>query len=184
MKSNQTVEYIASLAARTVTARMTGKADIVVSVSNMHAANVEFGLLFGIQSRLSNAAAIDKADKKTGIVRSAQEVIDLRHAALQQIADHLNSGSADWDVARAGGGVDNSGLTMEAIARVYFKSDVNLAEQKVTALADKKMVTRKEMLATYANIPDVAAMMGTIRAERAQRTGIDAVALADELANA
>lgn len=180
--AKKTVMYNIDTAARRVTADIAGHGVVSVSLDAMSEANRAYAVYFGIQSRLSNAAAIER--NSDGRILTPEEMVAERFARMSAIAAHLNGGAEEWDLPRsAGGGGDQSGLVIEAIARNYGWS-VESTEAKITALAEKKGQSRREVLATYANIPDVARVMGDIRAERAAKRGLDAVALADELANA
>lgn len=172
MKSNQTVGYAMDLINRTVTASMPGRENIVVRLTDMHPNMREYATLFGIQSRLSNGAAIDKQDRKTGVIRSDAEMKALRHEALMQIADHLNSGAAEWDITRAAGtGPDTSGITLAAIMRALSKPGEPLsaadADAKVDAFALKHNLERKAAFGRIALIPEVADAIAAIKAERA-----------------
>lgn len=155
-----------------------------LNVTALHPVIVQRAMQHGLVQRIGDGGAVERQDKATGHIRSDAEMDDIKRARIVALIEHYNSGTAEWNLTRSagGGGVDNTGLTIEAIARTY-KWDVATTEAKVTRLAESKGITRKEMLQTYANIPDVAAMMGTIKAERAARTGLDAQSLADELMN-
>jgi hypothetical protein len=156
-----------------------------LNLTAVHAANKERAIIHGMIQRIGDGGAVERMDKATGTIRTDAEMDAIKRARLEALIAHYNSGTPDWNLVRSntGGGVDTSGLTIEAISRVYGWS-VTDTERKVDTLAQKKGIERKEMLRTYSNIPDVAAMIGTIKAERAARTGLDAVSMADELANA
>lgn len=145
----------------------------------------ERAMIHGMLQRIGDGGAVERMDKQTGLIRTDAEMDGIKRARITALIEHYNSGTAEWNLTRTsgGGGVDTSGLTIEAISRVYGWS-VTDTERKVDTLAEKKGIERKEMLRTYANIPDVASMIGTIKAERAARTGLDATSMADELANA
>jgi hypothetical protein len=154
-------------------------------MAGIHADNREQAMYHGFIQRIGDGGAVERQDKQTGMIRTDAEMDSIKRARIEALIAHYNSGTPDWNLVRSntGGGVDTSGLTIEAISRVYGWSVAD-TERKVDTLAEKKGIERKEMLRTYANIPDVAAMIGTIKAERAARTGLDAVSMADELANA
>ena len=180
--AKKTVTYGIDTTARRVTADIAGHGTIVVNLGSMSAANLEYAVYFGIQSRLSNAAAVER--NADGRILTPEEMVRERFARMSAIAAHLNGGAEAWDLPRtSGGGADQSGLTIEAIARNYGWSVAD-TEGKIDRLAEKKGQTRKEVLAMYAGIPDVQRIMGEIRAERAAGRGLDAAALADELAEA
>lgn len=145
----------------------------------------ERAMIHGMLQRIGDGGAVERMDKATGLIRTDAEMDNIKKARITALIEHYNSGTAEWNLTRTsgGGGVDTSGLTIEAISRVYGWSVAD-TERKVDTLAAKKGIERKEMLRTYANIPDVASMIGTIKAERAARTGLDAQGMADELANA
>lgn len=183
MKSNQMVECIIDEVAQTLTFKVDGHKDvpIVHLLKLTHPDNIAYAALHGFKQRDVDGAAVDAADKKTGIIRTYAERCRLKHERIARLVEHYNSGAPDWDLMRsAGGGIDNTGLTIEAIGRVY-DWDIATVEVKVDTLAQKKGIDRRATLATYANIPDVAAMIGTIKAERAARLGLDAASMAEEL---
>ena len=153
--------------------------------ASVHADNRNQAMYHGFIQRIGDGGAVERQDKATGLIRTDAEMDDIKKARIEALIAHYNSGTAEWNLVRSstGGGVDTSGLTIEAISRVYGW-DTATVEAKVTKMAESKGIERKEMLRTYANIPDVASMIGTIKAERAARTGLDAVSMADELANA
>lgn len=156
-----------------------------LNITALHPAIVQRAMIHGMVQRIGDGGAVEREDKATGLLRTSEEMDAIKKARITALIEHYNSGTAEWNLTRsASTRPDTSGLTIEAIARVYFKSDIAETERKVTSLAEKKGIERKEMLRTYANIPDVAAMIGTIIAERAARTGLDAQSMADELANA
>jgi hypothetical protein len=156
-----------------------------LDTSKMSAECKERAMIHGLVQRIGDGGAVERQDKATGLIRTDAEMDDIKKARIMALIEHYNSGTTEWNLTRSstGGGVDTSGLTIEAISRVYNWTVAD-TERKVDTLAEKKGIERKEMLRTYANIPDVASMIGTIKAERAARTGLDAVSMADELANA
>jgi hypothetical protein len=152
--------------------------------SNMNTANLQRAQTHGMVQRIGDGGAVERIDKVTGLMRTDAEMDAIKKARIVQLIEHYNSGTAEWNLTRAAAtGPDTSGLTIEAISRVYGW-DTGTVDSKVTKMAEKKGISRREMLGTYANIPDVATMIGTIKAERAARTGLDAQGMADELANA
>jgi hypothetical protein len=150
----------------------------------LHADVRERAMIHGLIQRVGDGGAVERLDASTGTIRTDDEMDAIKMARMKTLINHYNSGTADWNVARGlPKGPDNSGLTIEAISRVYGW-DIPTVEAKVTKMATEKGIERKAMLATYGNIPDVAAMIGTIKAERAAHTGLDAVGMADELMRA
>lgn len=153
-------------------------------LGSIHADNRERAMVHGLVQRVGDGGAVERLDASTGTIRTDAEMDAIKMARMMALINHYNSGTAEWNVARGlPKGPDNSGLTVEAISRVYGWS-VDTVEAKVTTMAEKKGIERKAMLATYGNIPDVAAMIGTIKAERAARSGLDAAGMADELMQA
>lgn len=182
-KSNSIITH--EVTGNLVTFLFRGTAVGTLDTDAVHTANQRKAMFHGFVQRIGDGGAVERMDKATGLIRTDAEMDDIKRARITALIEHYNSGTAEWNLVRAsgGGGVDTSGLTIEAISRVYGWSVAD-TERKVDTLAEKKGIERKEMLRTYANIPDVASMIGSIKAERAARTGLDAQGMADELANA
>lgn len=181
-KANSIITH--ALSDNGITFSFRGQAIGNLNLTALHA-DIKFrAVIHGMLQRIGDGGAVERMDKQTGLIRTDAEMDAIKKARIVALIEHYNSGTDEWNVARGlPKGPDTSGLVIEAISRVYGW-DVPTVEAKVTKMADQKGIERKEMLRTYANIPDVAAMIGTIKAERAARTGLDAQGMADELANA
>ena len=181
-KSNSIITH--EVAGPDITFKFRGRILGHLSLERMSRECKERAMIHGILQRVGDGGAVERMDKATGTIRTDAEMDAIKQARIVALIEHYNSGTADWNLVRAaGGGIDNTGLTIEAISRVYGW-DIPTVEAKVTTMAEKKGIERKAMLATYGNIPDVAAMIGTIKAERAARSGLDGAGMANELMNA
>lgn len=128
-------------------------------------------LWHGVKQKLVDAAAISR-NSDTG--RSAT-VAD-KFEAVREVYERLLAGQ--WNKTREGGGGNIGGLLLSALVRMYPAKTV---EQLRGFLDDK---SDAEKAALRAN-PKIAAIIETIKAERAAKSGGDAPdtdAMLDELA--
>lgn len=123
-------------------------------------------LLHGLKQKIVDAAAISR-DPDTG--KSA--TIRVKVAAMQAVADRLHAGF--WNAVREGAG-PRVGILVQALCRLYPAK----AAAEIREWLDKK--TKEETAALRAN-PQVAAEINTIRAELAEKSGVDADGLLNEL---
>lgn len=150
-----------------------GAGRLAFDVSNANAACRQHAEMHGWKQRISDAAAMSR-DPETGKPATAQEKL----AAMRELVEHYESGSAEW--SRVGGGGGGRSLTVEAIARVKG-CDYDAAEAAVAKFAGEKYEgDTKKALAYLRQGERVAAAMEAIRRERAPQPKLDAdKALAD-----
>ena len=135
--------------------------EVAFDPAKASAANREYAAFHGWKQRLVDAAALSR-DTTNGAVASPADKL----AAIKELVDHYESGSADW--SRAGTGDGGKSLTLEAIARVQGCT-YDEAEANVAAYAKKKFADdTKKALAFLRQGAKVMAAIDAIRKERAK----------------
>lgn len=125
--------------------------------------------LHGIKQKLVDAAAISR-NPDTGRSATVQD----KWAAIQEVFDRITGDNPTWNAIREGGG-QTGGLLLAALTRMQ---PTKTREQLETWLATK---SDKEKAALRLN-PRVAAVIETIKAERAKVGDVDSDKLLDEIA--
>ena len=153
-----------------------GVGQFVFDPDRVSAENRARAMMHGFEQRIRDAAALS-VDRDTGRSATAQE----KHDAALRIADHLMSGSTDWNLrAAASPGVD-AGLTILALMRVRGL-DIDGANALVGKIASAKGLDRKAVLANMATKnAEIIRATADIKAERAAQSGIDAVDMLAEM---
>lgn len=153
-----------------------GVGQFVFDPDRVSAENRARAMMHGFEQRIRDAAALS-VDRDTGRSATAQE----KHDAARRIADHLMSGSTDWNLrAAASPGVD-AGLTILALMRVRGL-DIDGANALVDKIASAKGLDRKAVLANMATKnAEIIRATADIKAERAAQSGIDAVDMLAEM---
>lgn len=124
--------------------------------------------------RISDRAAIAR-DLETNLPATPAE----KKARMAELAQHYESGSADWNLKGGGGGAGS--ITIEAIARIKSVS-YEVAEGFVEEYAEKKFGgDTKKCLAELRSGAKVQEAMAAIRKERTPAPKADADGLLDEL---
>lgn len=146
-KSNRLVACEINKSLRTVTWTIGHFAPITVWLERMHNDNVAYAALHGVKQRGGDGAAIEKRDPETGKLRSLEEMLRLKYDGVKEIAEHLNSGSADWRLAGAArtGGTSARALLVQCM--MELKSWTH--EQAVKWVDDGKK--QKEWVALLSN---------------------------------
>lgn len=152
--------------------RVLGQPDLILKTGNANSQLRERAMFHGFKQRVSDAAAIP-ADPTTGRPASASE----KWEAMKQIVDHLNSGASEWNVKRAEGGRDTSGLVMHALANLKGKTITQL-ETQLGQMAAKSGVEVKDLLKKLSQSADI---IREIAAIKAARVNVDADAMLAEL---
>ena len=151
-----------------------GVGQFVFDPDKVSAENRARAMMHGFEQRIRDAAALS-VDRDTGRSATAQE----KHDAAHRIADHLMSGSTDWNLrAAASPGVD-AGLTIQAIMRALGKT-LDEAEALIAATQTKRGVERAGALKIWADAKQVAQAILDIKRERAAG-GADASDLEAEM---
>lgn len=129
-------------------------------------ANRDYAEYHGWKQRLSDAAALGR-NPETGQSASPADKL----AAIQALATHYMSGSADWSPARAEGG-NEGGITLRALARVQGV-EVETMRARVAEQAEKRGITPKAYLARVAGAEAVIRAIAAIRAESGDAKAAD-----------
>lgn len=131
-------------------------------------------MFHGFEQRVRDAGALS-VDRDTGKSATPQEKFD----AMSKVAEHLNSGAAEWTMKPAASPGVDAGLVLLAIMRVYGKT-LEAAETVIAASMAKRGLDRTGALKLWAASDKVAAMMLVIKTERLTST-IDSDDLLDEM---
>ena len=144
--------------------------------SKCSAAIVDRAALHGFVQRISDGAAISR-DPETGVAATAGDKL----ARMQRIAEHMESGTDNWNLVVASGGQTEGGLVVLAMVRAGLGTNVDEANEKVARLMAKRTIERAAALAVWANTTQVAEALAAIRAERAAKKAAEANVDADDL---
>lgn len=177
MKDNQQIKPVISDSFDKVTFEMRGMPDLVLDMAALHPDVIKRAACVGMaQVRIIDAAAVSRADSD-GNIRTAAEMLELKRERMEALIDHYMTGTAEWTQKRAGGGgaKDTSGITLQAMRRVWPDKD---CEGLAFKLETKRGITRKEAYAEFAKTKEVAAAIAAIKAERATVSADD---LLDEM---
>ncbi len=178
MKDNQQIKPVVSEDFSKVTFEMRGMADLVLDMSKLHPDIIKRAACVGMaQVRIIDAAAVSRADAD-GNVRSAGEMLTLKRERMEALVAHYTTGTSEWSQKRAAGGggtKDTSGITLQAMLRVWPDKD---CEGLAFKLETKRGISRKEAYAEFAKTKEVAAAIAAIKAERATVSADD---LLDEM---
>jgi hypothetical protein len=85
---------------------------LAVHLDRIHPANLAYAALHGIKQRVGDAGALG-FDKDLGRYPTDDE----KFVAMRKVAEHLMSGSAEWDIRVAG--EPKGGMLFEALKRAY-----------------------------------------------------------------
>lgn len=157
-----------------LTFTFTGVGEFKFDPDKVSAENRARAMIHGFEQRIRDAAALS-VDRDTGRSASAETKFD----AAKRIADHLMSGTTEWNLKPAASTGVDAGLTLMAIMRV-FKKTLDEAETVLAATMTKKEIDRTAALKLWAGSKQVAAAILTIKTERLQSTE-DADELLDEI---
>ena len=174
MKENQHVQPVIDIENRRVIFKIAdGGPDEVLEWDLLHAdVQMHSGLAGMAQVRVVDKAAIKRADDD-GNVRSAEEMIRLKRAAIHDLIEHYHTGTPEWNVRVSSGGGAQS-ITLLAIAQVKRVS-YEEAGRLVDAYASVKHGgDRKKALAFLAKGSQVREAMEQIRVKRAGEPKVDA----------
>jgi hypothetical protein len=145
-----------------------GAGTLTLEMGKLSAAVLARAALHGMKQRVSDAAAIP-CDRETGRPATPEE----KFAAMKELVDHYMTGTGEWNRARAagsGGGRDTSGITLQAMRRVWPDRD---CEELVFKLERRRVITRREAYAAFAKTREVAAMIAQIKSEGANMSADD-----------
>jgi hypothetical protein len=152
--------------ATAVTFSVAGFDPIVVNVAALSADLVAYAAAHGIKQKVADAGAL-----------GANSTPADKYAAMKAVADRLAGG--EWDKARG----DGSGAVAGLIYRAFAQWAVDMAKLSGSAApADTAIrahydgMDRKAQLALR-NVPEIAAIMETLRAAKAPKTAPDPSAM-------
>lgn len=176
MKDNQQIKPVVSEDFSKVTFEMRGMPDLVLDMAALHPDVIKRAACVGMaQVRIIDAAAISRTDSE-GAIRTVTEMLELKRERMEALIAHYMTGTAEWLQKRAAGGAkDTSGITLQAMRRVWPDKD---CEGLAFKLETKRGITRKEAYAEFAKTKEVAAAIAAIKAERATVSADD---LLDEM---
>ena len=178
MKDNQQIKPVVSEDFSKVTFEIRGMQDLVLDMSALHPDILKRAAAVGMaQVRIIDAAAVSRDDGAGG-VRSVAEMLELKRERMEALISHYMTGTAEWTQKRAAGGggaKDTSGITLQAMRRVWPDKD---CEGLAFKLETKRGISRKEAYAEFAKTKEVAAAIAAIKAERSTMSADD---LLDEM---
>ncbi len=123
-----------------------GGQTVTLDMARVSQTLLERAIVHGLKQRISDAAAIP-CDAATGLPASPEE----KFAAIAALVEHYNSGSIEWNRARAvGDGIPRTGNTLQAFANVYWEGDVVKAKEKMEAFAVKRQIEYAAALKIWA----------------------------------
>lgn len=183
MKSNQSVRHWFDQATQEHVVEVLGHPQIRVKDSAISPENGFKARGFGIrQVRFIDGAAIGKTDKDGRMIPEATR-LQMKYEGIRRIADHVASGSPEWELPRAGAvrvpKVDALELVLEAIARATGRDAAAVNKMLVSMVAQRggDLEANARHLAETAR---VQIALTELKAERAPRA-VDADATLDEL---
>lgn len=174
-KSNSVITHTVNAEEQTITFHVVGCEPLVFDVKKVSDAVGERAMLHGFIQRVSDAAAISR-NRDTGQPATPQDKRD----AMAVLVEHYESGTEDWARRREAGAGPDTGITLQAIMDV-FKTDAAGARGMIASLAERRSITVNEARAVFASAKEVAARIAQLKADRAEKSGIDAAGLLDEL---
>ena len=146
-----------------------GEGRLELDLGRIHEDVRGWAQVHGFTQRVIDAAALGKG-------ATAAE----KFAEMARIVGHYNEGNETWDLPRAEGSGPRNEVAM-AVARL-MKKDIAAIIERAKNEAAAKGVGVGQVYAAWAALGVVGKEIERMRAERAKATGIDAGALAEELA--
>jgi hypothetical protein len=129
---------------------------LTVYVSRMSDENRAYATLHGVAQKVGDAAALER-DPVTGRSASAKE----KWEAMKEIADHLNSGSKDWNPGgRAARGSGPDALLLRALVVLYPAK----SEEALRAFLDAKSPAERKALLASRKVQDIVATFHEVKA--------------------
>jgi hypothetical protein len=147
-----------------------GEKRLTVNRANVSDANNDYAWFHGIKQRVVDAAALPW----DGI--GAKPTLADKYAEMVKIADHLNSGSPEWNVRGDGGGF-GGGMALKAVAAIQGVP-VEVMRERVERQAEKQGITPKAYLGRVAKLPAVVAKVAEMLRAAG---GVDTDSMLDEL---
>lgn len=117
--------------------------------------------LHGFIQRISDGGALGR-DPDTGLPASPEA----KMARMKRIAEHMESGTQEWNLRVAEGEGAVAGLTIMAMVESGLAANVDAADDLVAKTCVTKDIERKAALALWAKTDRVSAAMTIIRDRR------------------
>ena len=166
MKSNSVIQTSVNESIRTLTFNVIGAGEVTLHLERVAQANLDRATFHGFKQRIADAAALSR-DEATGKPASPDEKL----AAMKELVEWYESGSAEWSRRRAPGQSD-IGLLWRAVCELKPGKDPAAIRESLAALkAD-------EIRALLVN-PKVKAIVDRIRSEATQ--GVDTEGLLEAI---
>ena len=125
MKDNQQINPVVAADGMSIEFELRGLPSLKFDLRKVSEINRNRAAAVGFADvRIVNAAAISR-NAPDGSIRSATEMPKLKREKMEALIQHYESGTVEWRVKRAAGGEgrDNSGITLQAMKRVWPDKD-------------------------------------------------------------
>jgi len=126
---------------------------LAFDMSKASAANVAYAALHGFNQRIGDAGALG-FNKDTGQYATPAE----KFAAMQQIVDHIESGSDDWELPRSAAG-PRLDSTIGLLVRAMMEEDSTRDEAKVRVWAKALDTVKRKALLRSDRLRDIVARL-------------------------
>jgi hypothetical protein len=149
------IETSIDVSAGTLTVDVLGVGRIVVDAAGVSKQNCDYAMYHGFKQRVCDAGALG-FNKELARFATNQEKFD----AMQAVANHLNSGSVEWDMARTGG-FGRTSFLAQAIAELKGCS-IDDAKAKVKELS----VAERTQLAQHPKVKEIIDRMQAVNVDQ------------------
>ena len=178
-RENAMMEATINVAEETVTFRRTKTGEtLTIRAKDAHPDMRQYAMLHGFKQRGADNGAVERKTKD-GRVRTTNEQEDLRWENVRTMVEHINSGTARWNLREPGaGGAKKTAIDTDLVIRAA----VAVKGGTVTYADMRAYLQRRataagcglEAIATsLANDPKVAAAIAKIRSAEADTSLID-----------
>lgn len=144
MKTNQMVEPTIAEDFSSVSFAVRGLATLTLDMGKLHGDIVRRAACVGMaQVRIVDAAAVSRTDKN-GKLRTADEMIALKHERMSALIAHYETGTAEWSRVREASGA-RGGYLFEALCEMYEgKQTPEQVREFLDALSDKEQAALRD----------------------------------------
>ena len=174
MKTNSTIGSVINDGG-SVTFTVVGAGEFTFDPAKASEAVRARATLHGFIQRISDGAAMSR-DSTTGLPATP----GAKMARMKAIADHYESGTADWAlrVAATGGGKKgfDVGAVIMALIRAGFADNVDGANAVLEGTATRKGIDRAAAAKLWAQTPEIIEALSTMAAERSPVKASDLLA--------
>ena len=178
-RENAAIEATIDVAAETVTYRRIATGEtLTIRAKDAHPDMRQYAMLHGFKQRGADNGAVERKTKE-GRIRTAAEQEALRWENVRTMVEHINSGTARWNLREPGaGGARKPGIDVDIVIRaavVVKGGAVSYADMR--AYLQRRATTAgcglEAIAASLANDPKVAAAIAEIRRAEADTSLID-----------